>query len=667
MGQIITIGSEDATYQYELPPLPKEADILYYDLPQKEQYWRTPADLKRQLDIRDVKKMNEKERIEYIQLWRDRWENGMWFMNNGIPTYIVGAHVDHLVFNKFDNVFLYYLDSQKERFYFRDLTNKDRKCDGRVWIKGRRTGITTEQRTEAIRTVLSGFYHRVGMQSTKLEICQRTLMKPIIDTYITRPKWMREDFYKSNGKKPIKSLQLISSVLDEETEMLGGFVMPFPTVSSAIDGDGWMLVTMDELSKWLTALPYETLEINLKAIVNPGKRGKIDCLSTTGDSKEAIHAVNDWHKIIANSNPKIRNANGKTNTGLHKFFVSGIHALDLVEEMPELLNKYGFVNKEMAEEYLWNNINKYPKDSKEYIFALYKTPMLEAHAMLSSSTLNLFPKIRIAARLKEIAEMPLDERPYIRGRLEEMQDGKIEFVIDEYGLWLWAVHPFFSFERNVDTRNRFTKNRQGVLFPPVNSEGIIGYDPVNYPKETIKSSNFSQACLFIRKKFDYFNSGVADEVMAMYLGRPDDPHDVNKEAMKACKYTGYECMHERSVSHVYEDFRDNNMLPFLMKGEDGHYGMTPNQKNTKDGVAMLQARYSPPKSEDQKDQIASYPFEDGLRSLDNFDPANTTPSDPTMAEIYCEHGLKRLVFTNATDSRNNNNLKWKAELFPKRK
>ena len=155
--------------------------------------------------------------------------------------------------------------------------------------------------------------------------------------------------------------------------------------------------------------------------------------------------------------------------------------------------------------------------------------------------------------------------------------------------------------------------------------------------------------------------------MAMYLGRPDDPHDVNKEAMKACKYTGYECMHERSVSHVYEDFRDNNMLPFLMKGEDGHYGMTPNQKNTKDGVAMLQARYSPPKSEDQKDQIASYPFEDGLRSLDNFDPANTTPSDPTMAEIYCEHGLKRLVFTNATDSRNNNNLKWKAELFPKRK
>lgn len=667
MGQIVTIGSEDGTYKYELPPIPQESEILYYDLPKKEQYWRTPADTKRLVDIRNVKLMPEKERIEYINSWRQRWEDGMWFMNNGEPTYITGAHVDHLVFNKFDNAFLYYLDSQRERFYFRDLTNKDRKCDGRTWIKGRRTGITTEQRTEAIRTILSGFYFRIAMQSTKLEICQRTLMKPIIDTYISRPKWMREDFYKSNGKKPIKSLQLTSSVLDEEEEMLGGFIMPFPTVSSAVDGDGWMLIIMDELSKWLSALPYETLEINLKAIVNPGKRGKIDALSTTGDSKEAIHAVNDWHKLIANSNPKIRNANGKTNSGLYKYFVSGIHSLDLTEEIPEVLDKYGFVNKEMAEEYLWNNVNKYTKDSKEYVFALYKTPMIEQHAMLSSSTLNLFPKIRIAARLKELGEMSFDEKPYVRGRLEPQQNGYVDFVPDESGLWLWAVQPYFSFERNIDTRNRFSVSREGVFFPPINPEGVIGYDPVNYDKENVSSTNLSQACLWIHKKFDYFNSGYEDLPMAMYLGRPDDPHEVNHEAMKACRFTGYPCNHERSISHVYEDFRDYNMLPFLMKDDDGNYGMSPsNKKIVKDGIAMLQTRYAPPKAEGQKDQIATYPFEDGLRSLDNFDPANTTPYDPTMGQIYCEHGLKKLIFTNATPSKMNEAIKWKSELLPKR-
>jgi hypothetical protein len=410
MGKIITLN--DGLYSYELPSIPKETDILYHDLPKKEQYWRTKSDLKRQLDIRNVKLMtNEKEKIEYIDLWRDRCMNGLWFMNNGEPTYITGMHVEHLCVNKFENKYLYYLDAQRERFLFRELTNKDRVCDGRVWVKARRTGITTEQKTEAIRCVLADFYNKIGMQSTKLEVAQRTLMKPIIDIYISRPSWLREVFYKSNGKKPVKSLSLTTSVLDEENECLGGFIMPFPTVASALDGDGWMLIIMDEMSKWASCHPYEALEINLKAIVNPDKRGKIDCLSTTGDSDEAAAAVMDWHKLIANSNPKIRNANGKTNSGMYKYFVSGIHSLDLVTEYPEIKDIYGFINREKAEEILWNNINKYQKDSKEYIFALYKTPMEERHALLSSSTGNLLPKIRMSARLDEIASLPLDQKP----------------------------------------------------------------------------------------------------------------------------------------------------------------------------------------------------------------------------------------------------------------
>jgi len=138
--------------------------------------------------------------------------------------------------------------------------------------------------------------------------------------------------------------------------------------------------------------------------------------------------------------------------------------------------------------------------------------------------------------------------------------------------------------------------------------------------------------------------------MAFLLWRPDDPHDVNKEAMKAAKFTGYPVSHERSVAHVYEDFEKNNMLPFLMQFE-GNYGIISgsNHKNTKDGVAMLQARYRTPQSPEEKDQIACHPFEDCLRSHRDFDPANTQAFDPTMAEIMCEHGLKQIPYTNMTD------------------
>jgi len=682
MGEIITL--QDGLYTFELPSLPPENEIWYYDVPKKQQYWKTPHAknfrwLNERGEIRDVKRMNERDRIEYIEYWRDKWENGLWFMNNGLPTYITGMHVDHLVFNKVDNNYLYFLEAQKERFYFRDLTNKDRICDGRCWIKGRRTGITTEQRTEAIRCILSDYSNKVGMQSTKLEICQRTLMKPIIDTYIGRSPWMREEFYKSNGKKPIKALSLTSSVLREEDEPLGGFIMPFPTVSSALDGDGWMLIVMDELSKWLTALPYETLEINLKAIINPRKRGKIDALSTTGDSKEAVNSVMDWHKLIANSNPNLRNANGKTTSGLYKYFVSGIHSLDLVEEKPEILDQYGFVNKEMAEEYLWNNVKKYPKDSKEYVFALYKTPMEERHALLSSTGQGYFSKIKIAHRLEELRGMPFDSKPYVMGSLEYMPNGNVYFesnaerqkrceedgTIYKQGYWAIALHPYVSVEKNIDTRNRF-RVINGVFFAPNNQEFAFGYDPVRYNKEDTSSNNLSKAAIIVAKKFDYFGAGDANRYAALYLHRPDDPNDATKECIKAAKYYGMSGQHERVIETVKTEFTEANCLPLLMKNpKDDLYGMWIDSqgKVVKNALDWMVTKFSPPKTEEDIDQIAEMPFEDCLTDMDMFDIGNTTRFDVFMAMVELEHALKQLNFTNVSDNSDMTKLSVAREIF----
>ncbi len=672
MGKIIDLNG--GLYQYEIPlKEPSEKDILYYNLPKKEQYWRSAADQSKQVDIKDVKMMSEKDRIAYISMWRERWLNGMWFMNNGEPTYITGMHIDHLVFNKFNGGHLSYLDSQRLRFYFRDMTNNEAMCDGRIWTKPRRAGITYEQRTEAIRCVLSGYGFNVGMQSTKDEVCARTLMKPIIDSYLSRPRWMREKIDMPNGRKPKKVLELISSKFNDDVDddSLGGYIRGFSTTATAFDSDAWMLLILDEFSKWETCNPRESFDIGKKAASNPGRRGKMDCLSTTGDSKDAVKATIEWHKLIAESNPQRRDKNGKTISGLYKYFISAIDSFLVMEELSKQgkvnTDIYGFVNKEMSEEWIWNEHKKYPEGTKEHIFSLYKLPLKEEHTLLSSSISSIFSKPRISARLSILESLLPDERPYVRGRLEEDQDGKVYFEADPTGYWLWAVHPFFSVERNIDLRNRFRVSGDKVFFPPINPAGCIGYDPINYSKGQTKSSNVSQAAGFIRIKFDYFNTGVEDEVMALLLYRPDDPHDANKEIMKACRYTSFPCMHERSIPHVYEDFRDLNMLPFLMKGEDGLYGTLANSKNLKDGISMLQARYAPPKSEGQKDQIMTHPFEDCLRSHDNFDPDNTGQFDPTMAEIQCEHGLKQLKYTNAVDYGVDNAMQWFNEMIAPRK
>lgn len=161
---------------YNTPAVPRETDILYHDLPKKEQYWATTSDKTNEVRIKDVKKMNEKDRISYINLWRDRWLNGMWFMNNGEPTYINGMMVDHLVFNKFDNRNLNYIESQRDDFYFREIAWVMPDIDGTQWIKPRRYGATTQEITQAIYVLLSGYGHNIGIQSCTTKICKETIL-----------------------------------------------------------------------------------------------------------------------------------------------------------------------------------------------------------------------------------------------------------------------------------------------------------------------------------------------------------------------------------------------------------------------------------------------------------------------------------------------------------
>ena len=274
--------------------------------------------------------------------------------------------------------------------------------------------------------------------------------------------------------------------------------------------------------------------------------------------------------------------------------------------------------------------------------------------------------------------MPNHAKPYVRGIFEEDIHGKIYFKSDierqrqqdeenelkgtyytiKEGNWLIALHPYYSVEKDIDTRNRFNV-RNGVYFPPINPEFCIGYDPIRYRKEDTSSNNLSEAAIVIYKKHDYFNSGYCNRYAALYLHRPDDPRDANKECIKAAKYFAAPVMHERVIESVKEDFIDANCLPFLMKNEkDGLYGMWIDSggKVVKNSLDMMVTRFSPPKTDDDIDQIAEMPFEDVLTDMDAFDMSNTTSYDTMMAMVELEQGLKQISYTNVTD--NSNSLKF---------
>jgi hypothetical protein len=660
-GNIISLN--DGLYQYELPPEPRdEKTILNYNLPKKDQVWRREP-------VLDVKRMSVRERVEYIEKMDDYFLNGRWMLINGELIYLTGMNWDFLTLSKFEFGHPNYLYQQTLDFYFRDLVRKDSNCYGKAILKCRRCGLTTEEIQEVIYTLIEDENCNIGLQSNEHTKCVRTLLHPIIQAYITRPTWMRGKFYAPNGKKPRNALELVSNkveVLNDETDSyLGGTVLAYPTVASAIDGYKKKLIVMDESFKWLGCSPEETLGINKKCVVEYGIKGKVDVLSTMGDSDDQIQSVKEGCKIIYDSNPRIRDLNGRTTSGLYEWFISAIHSADIPEEHRDpAYTKYGKVNKDSAEAYVRGEVNKHPANSKQRVFEMRRLPLEKKHGLMSAAERSYFPIIRIEDRLDVLNALPRDKKPYVRGNLEERANGKIEFVANELGIWLVSLHPYFSAERNIDTRNRFRVSREGRFFPPTNPEFVLGYDPIRYKTKNTTSKNLSLACIKVWKKFDYFNSGISNEYAALCLYRPDDPDEAHYECVKGCRYWGGPINAERQVESTENIFINNGMDSFLLKDAKGIWGVYTNPKVIENGVQKLVTKFAPPKTELDKDQISIYPFEDGLIDFKNFDASNTLESHVTMATIMCEYGAEQLIQTNLTDNSMSRMLKASLEIFP---
>lgn len=662
MGEIIKLN--DGLYDYVLPNPPKdETKILNYNLPKEHQIWRRPA-------IADVTKMNIRDMVAYIDQMDERFYEGQWMMIGGELIWITGMHWDFLVMNKFDFGYPLYLEQQRFDFYFRDLVRKDLHCYGKAILKCRRCGMTTEEITEAIYTLLEDENSNIGLQSNERTKCLVTLLRPLIQAYLSRPAWMRGRFYAPGGKKPRNSLELISGRVDilhdDDDDYLGGTVLPYQTTAAAMDGTKKRFIVQDESFKWIACSPMETMDINKKCVVEYGIKGKIDVLSTMGDSDDQVDAVKEGCQIIYDSNPMVRDPNGRTTSGLYEWFVGAIHSADIPEEYRDpAYTKFGKINKDRAEQYVISEVEKYPKDSKQRVFAMRRLPLEKKHGLMAAADKMYFPIIRIDERLHELSSMPRGKKPYVVGNLIEGIGGRIAFEPDEGGKWMVSIMPYISEEKGINLSNRF-RFHNGKYYPPVNVEYIIGYDPIRYKTKNTTSSHLSLAAGIIFKKFDYYNTGIINEFAALYLDRPEDPKEAHREMIKACRFWGAKCNAERQVETTEDEFDENGMGSFLMRDEKGIFGLWTTDKTIENGVHKMASKFAVPKNDIDKDQVAIYPFEAGLIDYKNFDMGNSRKSHITMATIMAEFGLDNLFFTNQMDNSTTSLLQAAKQIFPKR-
>jgi hypothetical protein len=94
-----------------------------------------------------------------------RREEGYWFINKGVPTYITGSHYMYLQHTKIDVGKPDYREANRLFFIFWEACKADKRCYGMCYLKNRRSGFSFMSSAETVNQATITSDARFGILS----------------------------------------------------------------------------------------------------------------------------------------------------------------------------------------------------------------------------------------------------------------------------------------------------------------------------------------------------------------------------------------------------------------------------------------------------------------------------------------------------------------------
>ena len=290
----------------------------------------------------------ELKNINSIFEWRDypdefkaKWENyidnefkkreeGHWFYNRGVATYITGTHFMYLQWSKIDVGKPEFREANRLFFIFWEACKADSRCYGMCYLKNRRSGFSFMSSAETVNlaTITSdaryGILSKSGADAKKMftdkvvpiSVNYPFFFKPIQDG-MDRPK--TELAYRI----PASRLTKKSIQAKQEQEILEGLDTTIDwknTGDNSYDGEKLALLVHDESGKWERPDNILNNWRVTKTCLRLGSRIIGKCMM--GSTSNALDKGGEnFKKLYYNSDVTKRNRNGQTSSGLYSLFI----------------------------------------------------------------------------------------------------------------------------------------------------------------------------------------------------------------------------------------------------------------------------------------------------------------------------------------------------------
>ena len=312
--------------------LPKQSNVIKFKS-NKWEYTEYPKELKKIKTIFDWKTYSNdfKEKyIEYIENEFKTREEGLWYYNRGVPTYITGTHYMYLQWSKIDVGKPDYREANRLFYIFWEACKADFRSYGMCYLKNRRSGFSFMASGETVNLATISSDARYGILSKSGPDAKKMFTDKVVPISVNYPFFFKPiqdgmDRPKTElaFRVPASKLTRRSITSTDRTEDLQGLDTTIDwknTGDNSYDGEKIKLLVHDESGKWEKPNNILNNWRVTKTTLRLGSRviGKCMMGSTCNSSDKG---GGNFKKLYRDSDVTKRNRNGQTSSGLYSLFI----------------------------------------------------------------------------------------------------------------------------------------------------------------------------------------------------------------------------------------------------------------------------------------------------------------------------------------------------------
>jgi hypothetical protein len=301
-----------------------------------EQYWEKqeyPKELSRiksRFDWEEYPAEFKEKWYDYIDDEFTRREQGYWFSNNGINTYITGTHYMYLQWSKIDIGAPDFREANRLFFIFWEACKADARCYGMCYLKNRRSGFSFMSSAELVNQATISSDARFGILSKSGADAKKMFTDKVVPISVNYPFFFKPiqdgmDRPKTELAYRVPASKLTRRKLEsnEQLRELDGLDTTIDwknTGDNSYDGEKLKLLAHDESGKWERPDNILNNWRVTKTTLRLGSRIVGKCMM--GSTSNALDKGGDNFKKLYNaSDVTKRNRNGQTSSGLYSLFI----------------------------------------------------------------------------------------------------------------------------------------------------------------------------------------------------------------------------------------------------------------------------------------------------------------------------------------------------------